>query len=342
MKRTTGSWLLCLTTLLWVAAAQAQKAAPLRLVQTLTMDGGITGRFDHMAIDVKGGRLFLAALEHHTIEVFDLKAGKWMRSISGLGKPMGMVYVPESNRLLFSDGVPGSCNVLDAATYEVVASVKLAEDADSLGFDPATDILYVANGGKDIGEKFSRLSVVDIKAQKNLGDMRIDGESLEAMALERSGPRLFLNMKALNKVAVIDRKKRELMTSWDLKDAKENVAMALDEAGHRLFVATRTPGKLIVLDTDTGRSITSLPAAGGVDDLAYDAVHKRIYLSAAEGFVNVYQQKNADTYQELATIPTAAGARNSKFVPEQNRLYVGVPAGKNGKSAEVRVYEINP
>jgi DNA-binding beta-propeller fold protein YncE len=332
-----------LVSMVWFAATViAQQTAPLHQVQTLTMDAGIKGKFDHMAVDVKGGRLFLTAAEHHTIEVFDLKTGKWMRSVPGLGKPAGIVYVSAKNVVLFSDGEPGSCNVLDSSTYKVVGTVKLAQDADSLGFDWAAKTLYVVNGGKDIGEKFSRLSVVDVNGRKNLADIKIDGERLEAMALENSGPRLFLNVTALNNVAVIDRKKREVIATWDVTDAKENVSMALDEVGHRLFVGTRSPGMLVVLDTETGKSITSLPAAGGVDDLAYDAEHKRIYLSGGEGFVNVYQQKDADTYEAIAKIPTAPGARNSRFVPEQSRLYVAVPATKEGKAAEVQVYEVNP
>jgi DNA-binding beta-propeller fold protein YncE len=125
-----------------------------------------------------------------------------------------------------------------------------------------------------------------------------------------------------------------------LPGAKENVSMAFDEAGHRLFVATRQPGLLIVLNSDTGKTVASLPAAGGVDDLAYDAARRRIYLSAGDGFVNVYQQKTPDTYEALAQIPTGPGARNSRFVPEQNRLYVAVPAGKDGKPGEVQIYEV--
>jgi hypothetical protein len=48
------------------------------------------------------------------------------------------------------------------------------------------------------------------------------------------------------------------------------------------------------------------------------------------------------TYTEIAKIPTGAAARNSRFIPEQNRLYVAVPAGSNGKPAEVQIYEVNP
>jgi mono/diheme cytochrome c family protein len=319
--------------------AQSQQSAPLRLVQTLTMDKDVTGRFDHMAVDIQGGRLFLTAADHHTIEIFDLKSGKWMRRVTGLGKPAGIVYLSDSNRVLFSDGA-GSANILDAASYKVVGSVKLADDADSLGFDRDANILYVVNGGKDVKETFSRISIVDTKNQKSLGDIKIDGERLEAMALETKGPRLFVNVTALNKVAVLDRKTRQVLTTWGLGDAKENVPMAFDEAGHRLFVATRQPGRLIVLNSDTGKEVASLPAAGGADDLAYDAARKRIYLSAGDGFVNVYQQNTPDTYAAMAQIPTGPGARNSRFVPEQNRLYVAVPAGKEGKPAEVQIYEV--
>lgn len=139
---------------------------------------------------------------------------------------------------------------------------------------------------------------------------------------------------------LLDRKTRQLISTWDVPDATENVPMAFDEPGHRLFVGTRTPGRLVVLNSDTGKVVASLPAAGGGDDLTYDTAHKRIYLSAGDGFVNVYEQKTPDAYEALAQIPTGPGARNSRFVPEQNRLYVAVPAGKDGKPAEVQIYEV--
>jgi len=45
------------------------------------------------------------------------------------------------------------------------------------------------------------------------------------MALEKSGSRLFVNVTALNKVAVIDRANLKQIATWDVTDAKENVAM---------------------------------------------------------------------------------------------------------------------
>lgn len=35
----------------------------------------VKGRIDHFSVDVKGQRLFVAAVENHTLEVLDLKSG---------------------------------------------------------------------------------------------------------------------------------------------------------------------------------------------------------------------------------------------------------------------------
>jgi hypothetical protein len=65
----------------WFAAfaipAPSQQRAPLRLVQTIPMPG-VHGRMDHLGVDIKGKRLFAAALgeNQNTVEVIDLNAGE--------------------------------------------------------------------------------------------------------------------------------------------------------------------------------------------------------------------------------------------------------------------------
>jgi hypothetical protein len=114
--------------------------------------------------------------------------------------------------------------------------------------------------------------------------------------------------------------------------------MALDEANHRLFVSTRNPAKLTILNSDSGKVVASLPAVGMVDEMAYDAKQKRIYL-AGDRFVDVFQQKDADHYVSLAKVPSGFRAKTAILIPELNRYYVAVPHHEN-KDAEVRVYEV--
>jgi DNA-binding beta-propeller fold protein YncE len=181
--------------------------------------------------------------------------------------------------------------------------------------------------------------VVDTTAGKNLADIKIESDAVEALALEKSGPRLFVNMTGKDAVAVVDREKHTVISTWPTGQvAKHLIAMSFDEAGHRLFVSTRTPGKLIVLDTDSGKVVTSLPCVSDNDDMAYDSASKRIYISGS-GFVDVYQQKDADHYDQIAHLATAFKARTSILVPELKKYYLAVPH-RGTTAAAVRVYDV--
>src|SRR5690348_14557842 len=81
MKSFFGTWLAAVIFVTGCAGnTGSQEAAkpPLRLVQTISIPG-VKARLDHMDVDVKGKRLFVAALENSTLEVVDLGSGKWVR-----------------------------------------------------------------------------------------------------------------------------------------------------------------------------------------------------------------------------------------------------------------------
>jgi len=152
---------------------------------------------------------------------------------------------------------------------------------------------------------------------------------------------MFCNLAGKSAVGVLDRNKSALLATWPLPAGyKLNVAMAFDEADHRLFVVTRNPGQLIVLNSDSGKVISNVPAVSMVDDMSYDAQHKRLYL-AGDGALDVFEQKDPDRYALLAKIPGGFRAKTGILVPELNRYYLAVPHHEN-KDAEVRVYEIQP
>ena len=93
---------------------QSQQEPP-RLILSIALSG-VEGKFDHLAVDLKGNRLFLAARVDKTIEVFELATDKRIQSISGIGAPHAEHYVPDSNELLVSVGDDGTCKFL-AATH---------------------------------------------------------------------------------------------------------------------------------------------------------------------------------------------------------------------------------
>ena len=281
------------------------------------------GNFDHFAIDLAGNRLFATPEEYKAVLVFDIKTGKLIHKIGGIEKPHAILYREDLNRIYITDGDEGDLKIFDSVSYAMLSSVKLLEDADSIGYDPATKYLYVDNGGGDVHQTFSMLSIVDTTEGKKVADIKIDGDTLEAMALETSTPRLYVNNKAKNQVDVVDREKRAIVASWPVTKCKTNVAMAYDEANHRLFIACRT-GSIVVLDTQSGKEITALPITKGVDDITYDPASKRLYASC-DGDVDVYEQTGPDQYKLLSRVPSGTLGRTALLVPELKRYFVAVP-----------------
>ncbi|GAC1691061.1 MAG: hypothetical protein NVS9B5_32480 [Terriglobales bacterium] len=318
--------------------APSQETAPLKLIQTFKLPLEIKGHFDHFEVDLKGNRLFATPEGYKAVLVFDLKTGKLIHTIRGIEKSHAVLYRSDLDRLFVTDGEAGDVKIFDGKSYGLLSSVKLLEDADSIGYDSATKYLYIDNGGGDVHQTYSMLSVVDTTEGKKLADIKIDGDTLEAMTLEKSSPKIYVNNKAKNQVDVVDRDKREVTASWPVTKCKPNVALALDEANHRLFVACRD-GQLVVIDTESGKELAALPITKGVDDAIYDAASKRIY-SAGDGSVDVYQQTDPDNYKLLAKVPTGPLGKTARLVPELNRYFVAVPQ-HGTESAKVLVFEVH-
>jgi DNA-binding beta-propeller fold protein YncE len=323
------------------ASARAQDHAPLKLVATIPLPGLHDGDFDHFAPDVAGHRLFLTGEENEKVVVLDTNANAVIHTMEDIKAPHAILYRPDLKKLFIVEGDASAVRVYDSDTYKAAGEIKVSIDADSIAYDSATNYLYVVNGGREAHTPYSLISVVDTNSLKKLRDIKINSNHVEAIALEKSGPRLFCNITGLNAVGVMERDKSSLTATWPLPAGDtQNVAMALDEANHRLFVVTRKPGKLVILNSDDGKLIADLPAVGFVDDMSYDATHKRLYL-AGDQFVDVFEQKDADHYALLAKIPGSFRAKTAILVPELNRYYLAVPHHEK-KDAEVRVFEVQP
>jgi DNA-binding beta-propeller fold protein YncE len=327
--------------LLLGVSAKAQDGAPLKLADTIPLPGLKDGDFDHFAPDVEGHRLFLTGEENDKVLVFDTSTNKLIHTIEKSKAPHAILYRGDLKKLFVVEGDAAAVKVYDGESYKPLSEIKVSTDADSIAYDPATHYLYVVNGGREAHTPYSLISVIDTNSSKKLRDIKINSNHVEAIVLEKSGPRMFMNITGKDAVGVMDRNKSALSATWPLPPGdKLNVAMALDEADHRLFVVTRNPGKLIVLNSDTGKVVTSVPAVGMVDDMAYDAKQKRIYV-AGDQFVDVFYQKDADHYDRLGRIPGSFRAKTGILVPELNRYYLAVPHHESHE-AEVRVYEVQP
>ncbi len=340
MKKRCGICLVFVLTLVFTTRVAAQKSSIPERSQPLVLTGAIPlpnvqGRIDHLSLDPKG-RLFVSALGNNTEEVLDLTAGTRTHSISGVPNPQGVVYSPELNKLFVgSDG--GKLYIYDGMSFDLLTSIDFGDDVDNLRYDVADKRIYVGYGDKENGA----VGVVDATSNKRLDEEFKLGAHPESFQLERSGPHIYVNLPDLKQIAVINRNTRAI-SRWSL-DTEGNFPMALDEADHRLFVVTRAPARLVVLDASSGHVVAALPCVQNADDLYYDLQRKRIYVPGGEGYISVFQQKDADHYELLARVPSALGGRTAGYFGKGRKgfdfFYLAVPA-RAVHGAEVLVYTV--
>jgi hypothetical protein len=323
--------------LAFAGRAMGQAAAPLKLLQKIPMPN-VKGRLDHFGVDLKGKRLFVAALgdDQNTVEVIDLNSGKWISSIPGQSKPQGLFYSPEFKKLFVANGNDGTCKIFEGDTFKLIDSLAIGPDADHVGYDPATKYLYVGFGDAKAGG----LAIIDTRTNKHVADIKTDARS-GGIKIEKSRPQTYVTLTGATHLGVVDLKKREQVSALPTGLAG-NVALALDQGHHRLFDGVREPALLIVLDTESGKEISRLEGVAGIDDLWYDSARSRVYSSGGRGFdvgfVYIYQQKDADHYELAGKVSTASGAGTSFWSAELNRLYVAAPANDKEEAA-ILVFE---
>ncbi len=302
-------------------AVGAQEKLPLKLIATTPMPD-FTGDFDHFGVDLKGSRLFLAAEDHKTVEVFDLRTGKRIHSIEGFGHPLTMAYLPESDRLIVTNGDTDDLALVDCKNYKIINTLKLGKGVDHSIYNPVNKYLYVENGG-GADAKMHALAIINTKSFKIVGEVpELSGDSNEGMVIDRAGKKLYVNLTGSDEVGVIDLDTRQIIAKWPLPDAHVAHAIALDEP------------------TDTGKAVTSLPCVGVNSDMSFDVARKRIYITGSET-ASVFEQRDADHYEHIAEVPTAYRAKSSIFVPELKRLYVAVSGkGKPDAKLALQIYEV--
>jgi DNA-binding beta-propeller fold protein YncE len=324
-RRIVWPWL----TLLAIGLSAGEPPA-FKLIKTVPLPG-VTGRFDHFALDLKGHRLFVAALGNNSLEAIDLIAGQRIQSIPGLGKPTGILFLPDLHRLFLACGDDGNVRVFDGDHLRLLKTISGLDDADNMRFDAKAGLIYVGYGSGALG-------VIDPVKATTVGTIELAGHP-ESFQLEKNGGRIFVNVPDAQHIAVVDTGRNVVETTWPMTDFKANFPMALDEAGHRLFIGCRDPARLVVFDTAAGRRVADTAISGDIDDLFFDAARGCLYASCGEGFVDIIVPKGMDLFERAEGIATSPGARTAYFSPELNEFYLAVP-DRGSQKAEIRIFAI--
>ena len=323
-----------------VSAATALAQPP--LVQSgRTNLPGYDGDFDHLFADIGENRLFVAAEDHGTVEVFNLKTLKHLKTLTTFKTPHAFFLVPGTHRLIVTDD--SGPRIMDDRNYKILGHIDVAPGADTEYYDASTKHLYIVSGGGDVNLKNCWLNEIDPWSGKVLRQLKFDSDHVEAMQAEQHGNRIFINVADKNEVDVIDKSSLTVIGHWPIVGPTDNLAMALDEPDHRLFVVTRKPTKMVALDTNDGKAVATIDVPDINDGIAYDAARKRIYVPGAVGQIGVYQELDPDHYTQIALVPSAPGGKSDLFVPALSELFVAIsPQYNKPPAGAVLRYKVEP
>jgi hypothetical protein len=328
----------CLATFAALSALLLTGAAPageLELEKTIVSKGGkVGGGLDHVAIDAKRDRLFLANKANNTLDIIDLKTGRILEQKANQTGIQGIAYAADLDKLFVGLG-SGLVNVFDGEKYAVIKTIKFKDDADNVRYNPDTHLVYVAHADKMLG-------VIDGKTHETKADIKLP-DTAESFVLETKRPLMYVNIPAANAIAVIDTQKNEVVKTLPTKLGSQGFTVALDEPNHRLYVGCREPKdapKVIIMDTESGKEIGSADIVGGVDDLWLDAKKKRLFASCGDGKLCVLKVVDNDHIEKSEQIDTPKLSKTCLYVPETGKLYLAVPRQEGKEGPEVRIYHV--
>lgn len=311
-------------------AEQGQPSTQLELERTIALPH-VSGRIDHLAIDVPHQRLFVAELGNGSVDAVDLLSGE-TRRIEGLKEPQGLAFLPDRNELVVASGGDGTVRFFDASSLAPVGSVSLGNDADNVRVDPKTRQIVVGYGS-------GALAILDPARRAVVRTIAL-GAHPEGFQIDGEGRKAFVNVPDAHKIVVVDLDSGRVLANWRAAHLS-NFPMALGMASATLGVVYRIPPRLVVFGAASGAVMADLPTCDDADDLYFDDKRRRIYVSCGSGAIDAFEQAGG-RYVASAHIETRPGARTSLFAPELDRLFVAARADSRGQDAALLVYRPTP
>lgn len=290
--------------------------APLTLEAKIPL-GQVRGRIDHLAVDVAQKRLFVAELGNDTVGVVDLAHHVVLRTLTGLHEPQGVGYESTTDTLYVANAGDGAVQLFQGAGLAPVGRIALGQDADNVRIDPGTHRVIVGYGS-------GALAVIDPVSRNKIGDIKLNGHP-ESFQIIADGNQGIVNVPDAHEIAAVNFAQGRQTASWLTEGLRANYPMTLDTAGSRVHVVFRHPATLAAFDARSGKKLFSIETCGDSDDVFFDSMRSRAYVSCGEGFIEVLGVQ-ADHYVKEAKIVTVGGARTALFVPELDRFFLAVRA----------------
>lgn len=277
---------------------------------------GGDGWWDYLKVDPAAHRLYIA--RGSRVQVVDTENGKLISEISGMSGVHGVALNSNGKYGYISDGMANTVRVFDRATLKVVANIPVEKNPDAILFDPATKRVFAFNG------RSHSATAIDTGNNSVLKTIPLPGKP--EFAQSDAEGNVYVNIENKNQIVRIDSHSLKTTATWPIAPCDSPSGLAIDRTHHRLFSVCDN-NVMVVVDTHDGH-VVATPAVGkGPDATRYDAKRHLVFSpNGDDGTMTVIQQKSADSYAPVVTVPTQRGARTMALDSSTGMIYL-VTAG---------------
>ncbi|HKI47020.1 MAG TPA: hypothetical protein VKA08_16950 [Balneolales bacterium] len=293
-------------------AVLAQNSKPVyTLERTISLPGN--GGYDYLYVDPVTRHLFVT--HGSTVNVINLKSGKFIGSVTGLGEDHGVAIDNSLNRGFVSDSRQRALVAFNSQTLKTIKTIHLkGEDEDATILDPASGKVFVFEGDSKQAE------VVDPKTLKEVDIIPLGAKP--EFAVSDGHGHIYNNLESSSQIAVIDVHSMKVVKKYSLGPCHGPSALALDNTHHRLFTGCRANKGLTVVNADNGDVIQTLPIGAGVDADRYDPETHLIFVSCFDGTTTIIKEESPDKYKVVQVLKTHMGARTMALDPQTHNIYL--------------------
>jgi YVTN family beta-propeller protein len=305
MKKFTLVLSILLTT---IGVLTAQNKTEFKIANTFHIKSA--GGWDYLAVCPESNRLYVS---HGTqVNVLDKITGDSLGVISNTTGVHGIAFIPASGKGYTSNGRLNNVSVFDLKTNAISTQIATGENPDAIMYEPFTKTIITCNG------KSKDLSFIDPATNKVIATVPIGGKPETAVSDEAG--KLYVNNEDKNEIAVVDLKTFTVINNWSIAPGEAPTGLAIDLKTKRLFAGCEK--LLMVVDATNGKIVDKLVIGDGCDGVAFDNASKKIFTSNGEGTMTIIEEKSADSFAVLATMPTKKGARTIHLDEATHTIYM--------------------
>ncbi len=292
------------------------QAAPLAAGNPILLPG-THGGFDFIRLDSANDRLLLGHEGNKSLDVFDLKSRKLLKSVP-TGTAQDAAADAEHGYYYVSGNDPSRTVIVNSKSLTVTGGVPLPAATDLIAYDPVTGQIHECN------DTAAEEWVINPTTKKVIATIHLKGRGLEDLAFGPGHKRLFQAVKGSNAIAVIDPANNKVLNEFPLTPDKGPHGIAVVPENEGLLVACS--GKLVLLDRSTGKVLARAQIASRVDEMAYDPGIHLAYCASRQGEISVVRVEHNQLILS-GSVPDERGTGSITVDPKTHTVWIAYHKG---------------